>query len=199
MEELIKQAFIHVDIIGPHVQDGHYDLIGPNGEIILPQIWETVIEPDWAITMQMWPMPDPPKPAPPPGPPGPPPMNPNGRPRSSHGHSHHPSHLPNRGPIAPMNGARPPPPPGVMMPPGGVRPGPPPPPPGMGGPPGPPPPPFMQHPGMGQVQAPRIVTVKPKKKADVGILGWMAGQRPAPSKGMFSFMLMDLENYTYCE
>ncbi|KAI0186701.1 hypothetical protein EV127DRAFT_345794, partial [Xylaria flabelliformis] len=45
MEELIKQAFVHVDIIGPHVQAGHYDLIGPNGEIILPQVWEKVIEP----------------------------------------------------------------------------------------------------------------------------------------------------------
>ncbi|KAI1263794.1 hypothetical protein F5Y18DRAFT_116405 [Xylariaceae sp. FL1019] len=56
MEEVIKQAFFHVDIVGPHVQQGHYDLVGPNGEIILPQIWEKVIEPDWAISMHMWPM-----------------------------------------------------------------------------------------------------------------------------------------------
>jgi len=33
MEELIKQAFLHVDVIGPHVHDGHYDLVGPDGEI----------------------------------------------------------------------------------------------------------------------------------------------------------------------
>ncbi|KAK4137996.1 hypothetical protein BT67DRAFT_339592, partial [Trichocladium antarcticum] len=45
MEELIKQAFIHVDVIGPHVQEGHYDLVGPNGEIILPTVWEKVVEP----------------------------------------------------------------------------------------------------------------------------------------------------------
>jgi len=32
MEELIKQAFLHVDLIGQHVQDGHYDLIGPDGQ-----------------------------------------------------------------------------------------------------------------------------------------------------------------------
>ncbi|TRX95509.1 hypothetical protein FHL15_003467 [Xylaria flabelliformis] len=89
MEELIKQAFLHVDVIGPHVQAGHYDLIGPNGEIILPQVWEKVIEPDWHITMHMWPMdrPGPPrKPGPPrpggplpprqPGPPPPPPHKP---------------------------------------------------------------------------------------------------------------------------
>jgi hypothetical protein len=59
MEDLIRQAFLHVDVIGPHVQEGHYDLVGPNGEIILPQVWETMIEPDWAITMHMWPMPEP--------------------------------------------------------------------------------------------------------------------------------------------
>lgn len=61
MEDLIRQAFLHVDVIGPHVAEGHYDLVGPNGDIILPQVWETVVEPDWAITMHMWPVPDKPK------------------------------------------------------------------------------------------------------------------------------------------
>ena len=61
MDYLIRQAFLHVEVIGPHVAEGHYDLVGPNGEIILPQVWETVIEPDWTITMHMWPMPEPPK------------------------------------------------------------------------------------------------------------------------------------------
>lgn len=56
MEELIKQAFLQVDVLGPHVQEGHYDLIGPNGEIILPSVWERVIQPDWNITMTMWPI-----------------------------------------------------------------------------------------------------------------------------------------------
>ncbi|PMD57279.1 uncharacterized protein K444DRAFT_503291, partial [Hyaloscypha bicolor E] len=45
MEELIRQAFQHVDGLGPHVAEGHYDLIGPNGEIVLPKVWETTIEP----------------------------------------------------------------------------------------------------------------------------------------------------------
>lgn len=35
--------------------------MGPNGDIILPQVWETVIEPDWTITMHMWPLPEKPK------------------------------------------------------------------------------------------------------------------------------------------
>lgn len=61
MEELIRQAFLHIEVIGPHVADGHYDLVGPNGDIILPQVWDTVIEPDWTITMHMWPVPEKPK------------------------------------------------------------------------------------------------------------------------------------------
>ena len=56
MEFLIKEAFIHIEGLGPHVAEGHYDLLGPHGEIILPHVWETVIEPDWTITMHMWPM-----------------------------------------------------------------------------------------------------------------------------------------------
>lgn len=74
MDYLIRQAFLHVEVIGPHVADGHYDLVGPNGEIILPQVWETVIEPDWTITMHMWPIPEPPPlPDPPPDAAGDPP------------------------------------------------------------------------------------------------------------------------------
>ena len=61
MEDLIFQAFLHVDFIGQHVQDGHYDLMGPNGEIILPQVWDAVVQPGMAITMHMWPMQEPPE------------------------------------------------------------------------------------------------------------------------------------------
>jgi len=68
MEELIRQAFLYVDVLGPRVQEGHYDLIGPNGELILPQVWETTVEPDWEISMHMWPMPEEsPATSPPPG------------------------------------------------------------------------------------------------------------------------------------
>jgi hypothetical protein len=58
MQELIKQAFLHIEVIGPHAAEGHYDLIGPNGDIILPQVWDTVVEPGWSITMHMWPVPE---------------------------------------------------------------------------------------------------------------------------------------------
>ncbi len=66
MEQLIKQAFLHVDVVGPHVYDGHYDLIGPDGEIILPEVWDSTIQPGWSVTMHMWPMPEEPSKTPPP-------------------------------------------------------------------------------------------------------------------------------------
>lgn len=71
MEELIKQAFLHVDVIGPHVHEGHYDLVGPNGQVILPQVWQSLVQPGWNVTMHMWPMPEPSQHATPPGPPDP--------------------------------------------------------------------------------------------------------------------------------
>ncbi|KAL7919772.1 hypothetical protein ACQKWADRAFT_300391 [Trichoderma austrokoningii] len=55
MEELIKQGFMQVDVLRAHVLEGHYDLIGPDGEIILPVVWDEVIEPGWSISMAMWP------------------------------------------------------------------------------------------------------------------------------------------------
>lgn len=73
MDDLIQQAFMHVEGIGDHVAAGHYDLIGPDGEIILPRIWEMVVQPDWAITMHMWPMAEEPKEEKDPKPPAPPP------------------------------------------------------------------------------------------------------------------------------
>lgn len=56
MEDLITEAFLSIDL-GPHVADGHYDLVGPQKEIILPSTWEAVIKPGWEISMLMWPLP----------------------------------------------------------------------------------------------------------------------------------------------
>ena len=61
MENLIKEACLHVADLGPHVADGYYDLLGPKDEILMPSIWESVIEPGWEITMHMWPIPEPPE------------------------------------------------------------------------------------------------------------------------------------------
>ncbi|RAK75252.1 uncharacterized protein BO72DRAFT_529568 [Aspergillus fijiensis CBS 313.89] len=56
MESLIRQSFSYMEGLESHVAAGHYDLVGPNGDIILPQIWESSIQPGWVITMHMWPL-----------------------------------------------------------------------------------------------------------------------------------------------
>ena len=55
MEDLIKHAFVHVESIRPQVLEGYYDLLGPSAEIISPACWESLVEPDLAVTMMLWP------------------------------------------------------------------------------------------------------------------------------------------------
>jgi hypothetical protein len=47
------EAFEQVDL--GHIKDGHYDLLCPRGEVVLPLAWEDTIQPNWFITMKMWP------------------------------------------------------------------------------------------------------------------------------------------------
>ncbi|KAB8300555.1 hypothetical protein EYC80_000714 [Monilinia laxa] len=56
IEELIQAAFKHVDIIGSHVNQGHYNIISSAGEVILPQLWEYHVQPGLEISMSMWPI-----------------------------------------------------------------------------------------------------------------------------------------------
>ncbi|KAL7910275.1 hypothetical protein GGI35DRAFT_361234 [Trichoderma velutinum] len=56
LDDLIQQAFSQVDVLGPHVQEGHYDLTDPDGNIILPSLWEELVEPGLHITMNLWPL-----------------------------------------------------------------------------------------------------------------------------------------------
>jgi hypothetical protein len=56
MQDLIKQAFVGVDVVGPEVQAGRYDVTGPNGQVILPQAWERTVEPGWRVGIVMWPL-----------------------------------------------------------------------------------------------------------------------------------------------
>jgi hypothetical protein len=69
MEALINQAFAHVEKLADWVHGGNYDLLGPDGEIIMPEYWRETIAPDMQITMMLWPFPEPkddPEPVPPP-------------------------------------------------------------------------------------------------------------------------------------
>ena len=56
MTRLIQEAFLHIEGMEAHVHKGYYDLLGDDGNIILPSVWEHVVEPDWSVTMQMWPV-----------------------------------------------------------------------------------------------------------------------------------------------
>ncbi|THZ54905.1 hypothetical protein D6C88_09479, partial [Aureobasidium pullulans] len=58
MTTLIKQAFVNIEYLGPHVANGNYHLLGPNDEIILPQVWSWVLQPGWDVKMQLLPLPE---------------------------------------------------------------------------------------------------------------------------------------------
>lgn len=52
----IKEAFLHIPSIGPHVMEGHYCLENSkNGDHILPGLWSNTIKPGDSIKMLMWP------------------------------------------------------------------------------------------------------------------------------------------------
>ncbi|KAI4114902.1 MAG: hypothetical protein LQ338_007939 [Usnochroma carphineum] len=64
VEQVIRLKDANVgEVLEPHVKESHYDLIDPSGNIILPSIWEDVIEPGWTISMHMWPIEKSPGPA----------------------------------------------------------------------------------------------------------------------------------------
>jgi hypothetical protein len=71
MSKLINQAFEHIDALSPHVQSGHYDLVDPDGQIILPTLWDATAQPGCAVQQHLWPLPEgETEPKPPPPPPG---------------------------------------------------------------------------------------------------------------------------------
>lgn len=55
MEGMIKEAFLHVEVVGDQVDKGYYDLLGPDDTIIMPVAWEQAIKPGMSIKMRMWP------------------------------------------------------------------------------------------------------------------------------------------------
>jgi hypothetical protein len=57
MQTLIDEAFPLEDL-RPIVEKGCYDLWSHSGKIIMPEFWQDLVQPDWTITMRMWPVPD---------------------------------------------------------------------------------------------------------------------------------------------
>ncbi|RSL49419.1 hypothetical protein CEP54_012448 [Fusarium duplospermum] len=56
LKSLIDAAFVQVDVLRSDVQEGHFDLIGPDDIVMLPEVWDDLIRPGMNITMTMWPM-----------------------------------------------------------------------------------------------------------------------------------------------
>jgi hypothetical protein len=57
MDNLIKKTCMGIsnETLGSEVDCGHYDIIKqPEEEIIIPQAWEFMLEPDQKFTIQMW-------------------------------------------------------------------------------------------------------------------------------------------------
>ncbi|KAF4949229.1 hypothetical protein FSARC_13535 [Fusarium sarcochroum] len=56
VEHLIKQAFVRVDTLRPHVMEGYYDLYDSDGDIMLPGAWDLIVKPGMRIRMVVSPM-----------------------------------------------------------------------------------------------------------------------------------------------
>lgn len=54
MENLIKRSFSHVESMNSKIFRGSYDVLSPTGEIILPEIWDSVIKPGWVVELRFW-------------------------------------------------------------------------------------------------------------------------------------------------
>ncbi|KAJ4009496.1 hypothetical protein NW752_009086 [Fusarium irregulare] len=51
MEQKIKEALGQHEVLGSHILNGEYDVIGPTGSIIMPNCWRFVVEPGWDVTL----------------------------------------------------------------------------------------------------------------------------------------------------
>ena len=55
MSKLIQQSFAHRDASeGRDIIDGRYDLLGPDGGIVLQSLWESLVSTGWQVTMKLW-------------------------------------------------------------------------------------------------------------------------------------------------
>ena len=58
MRSLITSSFLHTDALSPQIAQGSYDLLGPSGDIILPEVWESMVQPGWVVELRLRPHPD---------------------------------------------------------------------------------------------------------------------------------------------
>jgi hypothetical protein len=49
---LIAKAFPEVEILSISTPHSHFDLIGPDGTLILPETWHDLVQPGWSVSLQ---------------------------------------------------------------------------------------------------------------------------------------------------
>ncbi|KDN72354.1 hypothetical protein CSUB01_00037 [Colletotrichum sublineola] len=54
MENFIKTKLPDLDDLVSRVENGCYDLLAPNGEIIRPSAWTETVMPGWTVTLSVW-------------------------------------------------------------------------------------------------------------------------------------------------
>lgn len=55
-KDWLFENFLDDEDIGPALQQGHYDLIGPGDTDIQPTTWEQLVKPGMSITLSVLPM-----------------------------------------------------------------------------------------------------------------------------------------------
>jgi hypothetical protein len=49
---LVAKAFPEVEILSISTPHSHFDLIGPDGTLILPETWHDLVQPGWSVSLQ---------------------------------------------------------------------------------------------------------------------------------------------------
>ena len=58
ISQLITQAFTHIEGLDDHVSQGRFDLVAPDGSLILPSLWNSMVRPGMEVSMTIWPLPE---------------------------------------------------------------------------------------------------------------------------------------------
>ncbi|KAK3899676.1 hypothetical protein C8A05DRAFT_36702, partial [Staphylotrichum tortipilum] len=53
-EDLLRQSFTRADSVPREVREGRFDLVDPDGSVIIPSVWDLSVRPGWSVTMRLW-------------------------------------------------------------------------------------------------------------------------------------------------
>ena len=53
MHSLVESSFVHLRHLHADIKNGNYDIVKSNGDILLPQVWETVVKPGTVLEIRI--------------------------------------------------------------------------------------------------------------------------------------------------